>query len=91
MTDSSEVTVRMSGRTAIGLRYILPLVTESMRHAPESNGRDGETFAMLEQAVQDIDRALPAELRGAIDNHKIAEYRMDAIDVQRKAGVRDAR
>lgn len=88
MTDGGEVTVRMSGRTAIGLRYVLPLVAESMRYAPESKGRGGETFAMLEQAVQDIDRALPAEFRGAIDDHKIAEGRMDAIDAQRKAGVR---
>jgi hypothetical protein len=82
------LTVHMSGRTAISLRYILPLVAESLRLAPETKGREGETFAMLEEAVADIDRALPPELRGAIDDHYIAEKRMDAIDAQRAAGVR---
>ncbi len=80
----AEVTVRMSGRTAIALRYVLPLVAEAVRHGDD----DGQTFATLEQAVQDIDRALPAEFRGAIDDHFIAEKRMDAIDAQRAAGVR---
>ncbi len=80
--------VEFSGRTAIALRYILPLVAESLRLAPETKGREGETFAMLEEAVGDIDRALPPEFRGAIDDAYIAEKRMDAIDLQRAAGVR---
>lgn len=83
-----QISVQMSGRVAIGLRYILPLVAESMRHAQESEGRGGETFEMLEEAVASIDAALPPEFRGAIDNNKIAEYRMDGIDAQRAAGVR---
>lgn len=87
MTGGAVVTVQMSGRTAIALRYILPLVAEAVAPAAVSDN-DGETMATLEQAVQDIDRALPAHLRGSIDNHKIAEHRMDVIDKQREAGVR---
>lgn len=56
--------------------------------AVEHADDDGETTAVLEQATQDIDRALPPEFRGAIDDHFIAEKRMDAIDAQREAGVR---
>lgn len=84
----AEVTVQMSGRTAVGLRYVLPLVAESVRHAEPTGDRANETFAMLEQAVQDIDRALPPEFRGLIDDADIAERRMDAIDAQLAAGVR---
>lgn len=79
-----KVAVHMSGRTAITLRYLLPILAEGLRHAKD----DGQAFSILEQAVADVDRALPPELRGAIDDHKIAEYRMDAIEKQREAGVR---
>jgi hypothetical protein len=79
-----DVSVTMSGRTALGLRYVLPLVAT----ACEAADADGETTAMLEQATQDIDAALPQEFRGAIDSAEIAERRMDAIEVQRDAGVR---
>lgn len=82
--SGQTVTVQMSGRTAIALRYLLPIVATGLEHADD----DGETSATLEQAVQDIDRALPPEFRGAIDDAEIAEFRMDAIDMQRAAGVR---
>jgi hypothetical protein len=81
---SDQVTVQMSGRTALALRYLLPILSTAL----DLGDDDGETTAILEQTVEDIDRALPASLRGCIDNHKIAELRMDAIDRQREAGVR---
>jgi hypothetical protein len=82
----SRVTVKFDGRTAIGLRYVLPLCAEAVRHADPDGSSD--TTAMLDEAAQRIDRALPPDLRGAIDDHKVAERRMDVIDSQRKAGVR---
>jgi hypothetical protein len=83
---STQVTMQMSGRTALALRYLLPILSTALDGADD----DGQTTAVIEQAVKDIDRALPADLRGHIDNHQIAEWRMDAIDRQWEAGVRPA-
>jgi hypothetical protein len=80
-----QVTVHMSEGTAFRLRCILPILSTALDGVASD---DNETAAMLEQAVSDIDRALPADLRGHIDDRRLAEYRMDAIDAQRKAGVR---
>jgi len=82
----SAVTVEFNGRTAVGLRYILPLCAEAVRHADLDGSSD--TTEMLDGAARAIDAALPPELRGVIPDHEEAERRMDVIDAQRKAGVR---
>jgi hypothetical protein len=82
--DTGDLTVHLSGRTAVGLRYTLPLVATALEDADEG----GDTTAMLEDAVGALDLALPPEFRGAIDDAQMAEWRMDVIDLQREAGVR---
>jgi hypothetical protein len=82
----SGVIVKFDGRTAVGLRYVLPLCAEAVRHADLDGSSD--TTEMLDGAARAIDAALPPELRGAIPDHEEAERRMDVIDAQRKAGVR---
>jgi hypothetical protein len=82
-----QVTIRMTAQRAFELRYILPLVAEAVGAEPKAN----DTKAMLEQAVDDINRALPPALRDLVDEDQINELRMDAIVAQQKAGVRPQR
>lgn len=85
MFDRRECTIKLPAQTVFELRYILPLVSEAVGAEPEA----GSTQAMLEQAVAAFHEALPADLRGIVDERAIAEKRMDAIDAQIAAGVRE--
>jgi len=81
-----QVTIRMSAQRAFELRYILPILSEALSAEPNA----APTMEMLAEAVEDVERALPPELAGVVEEDKINEWRMDAIDKQREAGVRPA-
>jgi hypothetical protein len=85
----TEVTIRVPARVAFELRYILPVLTEALVPAERESTTPGpSTTAMLDQVVAAIDEALPASLRGLVDEDKIAEYRLNVIDQQRDEGHR---
>ena len=82
-----EVTVRMSERAAMQFRYILPILLTALDPLAPGEDKD-DLLSAMEQVIKELDRALPSDLRAKVDERYISEKRMDAIDLQREAGVR---
>jgi hypothetical protein len=81
--DDMQVTIRMRGKTAFGLRHMLPVVVQIFEGSDLPGA--AETTEALREAVVAMDLALPSEIRAAVDEAAIAEKRMDVVDKQRAA------
>lgn len=80
----ADLNVRLPAYVAFELRYVLPLLSEGLKPADD----DGSTVTMIDQAIDALGEAMPPSMRAAIDDRRIAEYRMDAVKAQQEAGVR---